>query len=113
MKDPSRLVHKGIQQLTPYVPGKPIEELEREFGVTGAIKMASNENPLGPSPKALEAIKRTLPSLHRYPDADAFELKQKLADRHRTDRVAFSEAKTDFVESILRKAAAEGFAGSA
>lgn len=81
MKDPTRLVHKGIQQLTPYVPGKPIEELEREYGITGAIKMASNENPLGPSPKAVAAIKDTLASLHRYPDADAFDLKQKLTEK--------------------------------
>ena len=81
MQDPKRLVHKGIQELTPYVPGKPLEELEREYGITGAIKMASNENPLGPSPKALEAIKNILSSLHRYPDAGAFELKQKLSKK--------------------------------
>ncbi len=81
MQKPSHLVSEGIKQLTPYIPGKPIEELEREYGITGAIKMASNENPLGPSPKALEAINKILPSLHRYPDASCYELKQKIAKK--------------------------------
>ena len=64
-----------------YVPGKPIEEVAREFGLdpSTVIKLASNENPLGPSPKALEAMQRVIRQLHLYPDGNAFYLKQKLA----------------------------------
>src|SRR3990167_8872487 len=69
----------GVRGLEPYRPGKPIEELEREYGVTNAIKLASNENPLGPSPRALEAARRALRDIHRYPDDNGFALKQALA----------------------------------
>jgi histidinol-phosphate aminotransferase len=62
-----------------YQPGKPIEELERELGISGAIKVASNENPLGPSPKALAAIPAALPQLHLYPDAGGFALRRALS----------------------------------
>jgi len=79
MLDSDLLVSEGIKKLTPYVPGKPLEELEREFGIVGAVKMASNENPLGPSPKALEAIKNSLTNIHRYPDADCRLLKSRLS----------------------------------
>ena len=68
-----------LTQLTPYQAGKPLEELERELGITDAIKLASNENPLGPSPKALAAIQADLSSLHRYPDSHAYYLKEDLA----------------------------------
>lgn len=68
-----------IQDLVPYVPGKPVEELERELGITGSIKIASNENPLGPSPKALKTLIEKLSDVHRYPDGDSFSLKRKLA----------------------------------
>jgi histidinol-phosphate aminotransferase len=75
------LVSEGIKQITPYIPGKPIEELEKEYGVRGAIKMASNENPLGPSPKAIEAIKNCLSTIHRYPDANSILLKEQLSKK--------------------------------
>jgi len=81
MLDSSLLVSTGIKKLTPYVPGKPLEELEREFGIVGAVKMASNENPLGPSPKALEAIRNSLTNIHRYPDADCRLLKSRLSKK--------------------------------
>lgn len=81
MLDVNFLVSDGIKQITPYVPGKPLEELEREYGIKDAIKMASNENPLGPSPKAVEAIKNSLISIHRYPDANSFLLKEKLSKK--------------------------------
>jgi histidinol-phosphate aminotransferase len=61
----------GIQ---PYVPGKPLEELERELGISNSIKLASNENPIGPSPAALEAIKEALSGLNRYPDGAGYYL---------------------------------------
>lgn len=75
-----RLMRKCVERLKPYPPGKPIEELERELGITGSIKLASNENPLGPSPKAAKAVAETLKDMHRYPDAHAYYLRQKLAD---------------------------------
>lgn len=70
-----------ILALTPYVPGKPLEELEREYGIDNSIKLASNENPLGPSPMAVEAIKMELEALHRYPDGGGHALTRKLADK--------------------------------
>lgn len=67
-----------IFNLKPYTPGKPIEEVKRELGLDDIIKMASNENPLGPSPLALEALKESLHTIHFYPDANCFYLKEKL-----------------------------------
>ncbi len=69
----------GVRKLTPYQPGKPISELERELGLSGIVKLASNENPLGPSPQALEALRRSVDDLHLYPDGGGFELKATLA----------------------------------
>lgn len=74
-------LHAEILQLKPYVPGKPIEELERELGISGAVKLASNENPLGPSPKAMEAMAACLSDLHRYPDGSAYRLRRALSGR--------------------------------
>ncbi|HUH38187.1 MAG TPA: aminotransferase class I/II-fold pyridoxal phosphate-dependent enzyme, partial [Spongiibacteraceae bacterium] len=79
--DPSALAMAGIRGLSPYQAGKPIEELQRELGIAKVIKLASNENPLGPSPRVLEACQRALPELHRYPDSNGFGLKRALADR--------------------------------
>ena len=81
MTDALDLVPPWIRTLAPYAPGKPIEELERELGIRDSIKIASNENPLGPSPKALAAIAAALPDLHRYPDGSGFHLKRRLAER--------------------------------
>ena len=74
-----KLISENIASLVPYPPGKPLEELERELGISGAVKIASNENPLGPSPKALGAIAEALNGLHRYPDGSGYYLKQALA----------------------------------
>jgi histidinol-phosphate aminotransferase len=76
-----RLMRDCVEKLKPYPPGKPIEELERELGITGSIKLASNENPLGPSPKAVKAVTENLKNMHRYPDADAYYLREKLAGK--------------------------------
>ena len=73
-------VPECIETLVPYPPGKPIEELERELGVRNSIKLASNENPLGPSPLALSALEGALSSLHRYPDGSSFYLKRRMAE---------------------------------
>jgi histidinol-phosphate aminotransferase len=77
----STLILPHLTHLTPYQAGKPLEELERELGLTDAIKLASNENPLGPSPLALAAIRDSLGTLHRYPDSHAYYLKADLS-RH-------------------------------
>lgn len=74
-------VPERISSLVPYPPGKPIEELERELGISGSIKLASNENPIGPSTKALTAIKEAASGVNRYPDGSAYYLKEKLAKR--------------------------------
>jgi histidinol-phosphate aminotransferase len=74
-------VKPWVAALEPYVPGKPIEELERELGIANAVKLASNENPLGPSPRAIEAMQRALANVHRYPDGASFRLREALAAR--------------------------------
>lgn len=71
----------GVRQLAPYVPGKPIAELERELGITDIVKLASNENPLGPSPRALAAARDALAEMTLYPDGSGFALKSALAAR--------------------------------
>lgn len=75
----------GINGLKPYEPGKPISELERELGVSNIIKLASNENPIGPSPKAIEAARRSLDEVYLYPDGNAFALKRALAAHHEVE----------------------------
>lgn len=70
-----------IQALVPYPPGKPLEELEREYGITGSIKLASNENAWGPSPLAVTAIQQALGNLHRYPDGSCYYLAEALASK--------------------------------
>ncbi len=70
-----------LEALVPYPPGKPIEELERELGITGSIKLASNENPIGPSRKGTEAVLAALEKLNRYPDGSCYYLKNKLSAR--------------------------------
>jgi histidinol-phosphate aminotransferase len=77
--DPGELAVENVRTLAPYVPGKPIEELERELGITGIIKLASNENPFGPSPNALAAMHATLSDAWLYPDGSGYVLKHKLA----------------------------------
>jgi len=76
-----RIVKPHICELEPYQPGKPPEELERELGISGAIKLASNESPVGPSPKAIEAVRAAVSGVHRYPDGASFALRARLAER--------------------------------
>jgi len=77
--DPGQLAVDNVRTLAPYVPGKPIEELERELGITDIIKLASNENPFGPSPLAIAAMQRALAETWLYPDGSGHHLKRKLA----------------------------------
>ena len=74
-----QFANAGVRGLQPYVPGKPVSELEREYGVRNAVKLASNENPLGPSPAALEAARAALAETGRYPDGNGYALKRALA----------------------------------
>ena len=93
-----------VRDLIPYVPGKPVEELERELGIRDAIKIASNENPLGPSPLALRAVVEALSKVNRYPDGDAFYLKHKLAERLgvRPDNLIFGNGSNEVIEIVAR-----------
>ena len=81
MVDFLKLAQPGITELSPYQPGKPVEELERELGIADIIKLASNENPLGPSPVVTASISGQLAELARYPDGSAYQLKDKLQAR--------------------------------
>ena len=80
-----RIAPRHVRGLDAYQPGKPVEELERELGITGALKVASNENPLGPSPRAVAAIRGALDQLHLYPDAGGWDLRRALAARYGLD----------------------------
>ena len=73
-------VPEYIYSIKPYTPGKPLEELEREYGISQSIKLASNENPLGPSPLAVEAIQKAVGKLNRYPDGSGYYLLKKLSE---------------------------------
>lgn len=75
----NELIRPNVLQLEPYSPGKPIEEVKRELGLTEVIKLASNENPLGPSPHAIAAALRAMQSANLYPDGSCFELRQAVA----------------------------------
>ena len=77
-----KLVPDYIEQLPLYPPGKPVDEVKREFGIDGIIKLASNENSLGPSPKALQALPAALADIHRYPDNGCYYLREKLAQQY-------------------------------
>ena len=72
---------RGLDVIKPYVPGKPIEEVQRENGLTDVLKLASNENPLGPSPRVLEALQAALSTLNFYPDPSAYALCHAIARR--------------------------------
>jgi len=102
--DIKRLVAEWIRALAPYPPGKPIEELEREYGILGSIKLASNENPLGPSPKAIAAIVGALNNLHRYPDGDCFYLKRAVAKKYgiSPDALIFGNGSNEIIELAVR-----------
>ncbi|MCW9088925.1 MAG: histidinol-phosphate transaminase [Gammaproteobacteria bacterium] len=104
MTDFSKYANPGVLGLRPYQPGKPIEELEREYGVSNIIKLASNENPLGPSPMALAAMRGELEDVWLYPDGNGFELKQKLAARHgvEMDRITLGNGSSDVLEFAVR-----------
>ncbi len=103
-------VHPDIAALSPYVPGKPIEELQRELGLERVIKLASNENPIGPSPKALAVLNEGAATLHRYPDGGAYRLREALADRWKvsSDHIILGNGSDEILGLLARTFLAPG-----
>jgi histidinol-phosphate aminotransferase len=97
-------VPEHIASIIPYPPGKPIEELEREYGISGSIKLASNENPLGPSPKAVAAIQACICNLNRYPDGSGFYLRRKLAEKFSLpfEGILLGNGSNEIIELVIR-----------
>ena len=98
------LATPGVQKLQPYQPGKPMEELERELGLSEVVKLASNENPLGPGERAKAAVRAQIGELGRYPDGNGFALKQMLSDcvGVGTDTLTLGNGSNDVLELIVR-----------
>lgn len=98
------LVNDTYLTLVPYVPGKPIAETERELGISGVIKLASNENPLGPSPKAMQAMRDAVAGVHDYPDASAYYLKQTLVKKLdvTADMLIVGNGADDLIDMVSR-----------
>ena len=108
------LVEAAIAKIAPYEPGKPIEELERELGHAwgegGAIKLASNENPYGPSPLGIAAAQKALASANLYPDGGSFALRTKLAARHGVDtaQILVGAGSNEIIDLLVQTFCAEG-----
>ena len=102
--DIKELINRGIDDLSPYEPGKPIEDLERELGIENAIKLASNENPMGPSPKIFDSIENVLKETHRYPDGNATRLKSTIARKFNVtdNQVTIGNGSNDIIEFVAR-----------
>jgi histidinol-phosphate aminotransferase len=103
-------VSENIKNITPYSPGKPIEELERELGIQGSIKLASNENPIGPSPRALTAIKKAVSGLSRYPDGSGYYLSQALAKKYGVElsQIVLGNGSNELIELAVRTFVQQG-----
>ena len=97
-------VNPGIDQIAPYQPGKPVETLERELGITDSVKLASNENPLGPSPRVMRDLPSQLAQLARYPDGGCFHLKEALGKRFEVDpsMITIGNGSNDVLEILGR-----------
>ncbi|HEY6234867.1 MAG TPA: histidinol-phosphate transaminase [Candidatus Elarobacter sp.] len=104
------LVVPGVQTIEPYQPGKPLSELAREYGIEDAIKLASNENPLGPSPRALRAIHTVLADIARYPDGGGFTLKRALSAKLGVtpEQITLGNGSNDVLELVARAFAQAG-----
>jgi histidinol-phosphate aminotransferase len=93
-----------IKTIKPYVPGKPLQELERELGIEGSVKLASNENPLGPSPLAVRALLRGMKELNRYPDGSCYYLRNALSGKLNIDpeELIFGNGSNELIELAVR-----------
>ena len=96
------LAVKGVQALQPYQPGKPIEELERELGISNILKLASNENPLGASPKAKASLAKVIETLELYPDGSGYQLKAAIAEKFqlKPDQITLGNGSNDLLEIV-------------
>ena len=105
-----RAVKKTILKVKPYVPGKPIEEVKRELGLKNVIKLASNENPYGPSPKVRKAIARAVGDLNRYPDGDCYYLREILAKQLKVPRnqLIFGNGSDELIVLAIRAFVSQG-----
>ncbi len=108
--DLNALANEGIRSLHPYLPGKPVSELERELGITNIIKLASNENPLGCSPHAIEAIHCELSEIARYPDANGYYLKEAICQQLgcTMEQLTLGNGSNDVLDLIARTFAGPG-----
>ncbi|MEM9862851.1 MAG: aminotransferase class I/II-fold pyridoxal phosphate-dependent enzyme, partial [Myxococcota bacterium] len=104
------LVPPRVEALIPYAPGKPVAELERELGITGAVKLASNENPYGAAPGVKAAMANALEDLGNYPDGAAFELRKAIAAHHDVpmEQVVTGNGSNELIDLICRAFPAEG-----
>ena len=100
----SQFTAPGINELNPYVPGKPMDELERELGLERIVKLASNENPLGPSPLGLKAASKAIAGSHLYPDDTGYHLKNRLAAKLNLDAGCFilGAGSSDVIDMLTR-----------
>lgn len=108
--DWARLAHAGVGQISPYEPGKPLEELERELGIVDAIKLASNENPWGSSPLALQAMQRAAADASRYPDGSGYLLRRRLAAHLGVDEsgITLGNGSNEVIDLVARAFLAPG-----
>ena len=108
--DFQKLAVAGVQGLQPYLPGKPIEELERELGVTNTLKLASNENPMGPSTMVIDALHEPTPQLDLYPDGGGFILKDALSKQLsiKPTQITLGNGSNDVLDMIARAFLCEG-----
>ena len=105
-----KLFKDYVQDIVPYEPGKPIEEVERELGLLHVTKLASNENPLGPSRKALRAMRAALRKVHLYPDGRSFELKKRLSQEFNLppEQFVVGNGSNEIIELLARGFLVEG-----
>ncbi len=104
------LARKHILKINPYEAGKPIEEIKRQYRLKEVIKLASNENPLGPSPKALKALQKRLSSINRYPDPSGYSLKKKIAKSLKLEpnNIVLGNGSDELIELIIKAFVDEG-----
>lgn len=97
-------VSEEILSLVPYKPGKPIGETQREFGLKEVVKLASNENPLGPSPKVIQALQRAIGEIHRYPDGAAYDLRRACSRFFGIDEkcIAIGNGSNELIDLLIR-----------